>query len=90
MEDPIRCDQTLCTCLSEAIKAQGLPVKELISGAGHDAVVMADIAPVAMLFVRCKGGISHNPLEDVTLEDIDSAIKVCDNFFDNLMNKLPL
>ena len=87
VEHPIECDKELSACLYEAIQAQGLPVKELISGAGHDAVVMADIAPVSMLFIRCKNGISHNPLEDVSLADIEAAIAVCDGFFDNLMTK---
>ncbi len=41
----------------------------LPSGAGHDTMVMGALCPAGMLFVRCKGGISHNPLESITLED---------------------
>ncbi|MCA1973837.1 MAG: M20/M25/M40 family metallo-hydrolase, partial [Caenispirillum sp.] len=38
-------------------------------GAGHDAMATAAVAPVAMLFVRCAGGISHNPAESITAAD---------------------
>ena len=48
----------------------------LSSGAGHDAVAIANLCPVAMLFVRCKGGISHNPAEAITVEDADAAARV--------------
>jgi allantoate deiminase len=46
----------------------------LPSGAGHDAVMMASIAPATMLFVRCRGGISHNPAESVEEADVAIAI----------------
>jgi allantoate deiminase len=46
----------------------------LPSGAGHDAAMMASIAPAAMLFVRCRGGISHNPAESVEEADVAVAI----------------
>ena len=46
-------------------RATGVPVRELPSGAGHDAVTMAGVTDIAMLFVRCAGGISHNPDESV-------------------------
>jgi allantoate deiminase len=45
-------------------------VPELCSGAGHDAVVMAKVAPMAMLFVRCRGGVSHHPEEYCSPEDV--------------------
>jgi allantoate deiminase len=41
----------------------------LASGAGHDAIALASLCPVGMIFVRCKGGISHNPAESVTEAD---------------------
>jgi allantoate deiminase len=47
----------------------------LASGAGHDAAMMAAIAPAAMLFVRCRGGISHNPAESVEEADVAAAIE---------------
>ncbi|MGN6578436.1 MAG: hydantoinase/carbamoylase family amidase [Bordetella sp.] len=52
----------------------GQPQFELPSGAGHDAKILEDVAPVSMLFVRCgNGGISHNPLETITTDDADLA-----------------
>ena len=51
----------------------------LVSGAGHDAMIMASLAPVAMLFVRCHDGISHHPDEFVSPEDISVALEVMVN-----------
>jgi allantoate deiminase len=55
-------------------------VLELASGAGHDAMAMAALCPVGMLFVRCAGGISHNPAESMTIADADVAIAVLLDF----------
>lgn len=49
------------------------PVPVLTSGAGHDALAMAALTKVGMVFVRCRGGISHNPLEHVEEEDVGYA-----------------
>ena len=57
---------------------------ELTSGAGHDAVVMSSLTDVGMLFVRCKGGVSHNPAESVTTADVGVAIDVLSRFVDLL------
>lgn len=77
-------DGTLNRLLGEAIADQGIEVLEMFSGAGHDAVSMAEITPVTMLFVRCKDGISHNPLESITTEDVAVALQVLDDFIDRL------
>ncbi|MFI5012727.1 MAG: allantoate amidohydrolase [Hyphomicrobiales bacterium] len=74
------CDAALIEALSEALSRQGHRVFTLPSGAGHDAMAMASLCPVAMLFLRCKGGISHNPSEAVTVEDADAAIEVMLDF----------
>jgi acetylornithine deacetylase/succinyl-diaminopimelate desuccinylase-like protein len=58
----------------------GYPVHALPSGAGHDAAILAELTDIAMLFVRCKGGISHNPAESVTVEDVGIAINVLERF----------
>jgi allantoate deiminase len=52
----------------------------LPSGAGHDAAVMAGVCPATMLFVRCKGGISHNPAESVAEADVAVAIDALERF----------
>ena len=80
----VPCDEGLAAKLEEAIVAAGHPVVRLPSGAGHDGAVMSEAAPVAMLFVRCAGGISHNPAEAVTLGDVAVAIDVLDRFIDRL------
>jgi acetylornithine deacetylase/succinyl-diaminopimelate desuccinylase-like protein len=64
------------------VVASGNPVVRLASGAGHDAAMLATIAPVAMLFVRCAGGVSHNPAESVTVEDVAAAIDATTRFFE--------
>jgi len=69
-------DGALVALLAAAIEDVGLPVRTLVSGAGHDAVVMGADAPAAMLFVRCRGGVSHSPLESVETTDVAVALDV--------------
>ncbi|MDF2761829.1 MAG: allantoate amidohydrolase [Thermomicrobiales bacterium] len=85
----VPCDVSLMTRLAEAVAAAGLPVERLPSGAGHDAVVMSEVVPVAMLFVRCAGGISHHPAESVTTDDVAATIDVLDRFLDALADEEP-
>ena len=66
--------------LEAAIEAAGHPVRSLVSGAGHDAVVLARVGPSAMLFVRCAGGISHDPRESVDEADVAVALDVVEQF----------
>lgn len=65
-------------------RAAGGDVPLLVSGAGHDAVPMSSLTDVGMLFVRCKGGVSHNPAESVTAEDVGVAIDVLGRFLELL------
>jgi len=83
---PVFCDKELTVLLNRAVKDAGYQPVEMISGAGHDAVAISAVSPVAMLFVRCFKGISHNPLEDVELKDMAAAIKVSDNFIHQLIH----
>ncbi len=79
--DAAPCSPRLMDRLDAAIEAAGLPRFELLSGAGHDAMEMANITEVAMLFTRCgNGGISHNPLETMTADDAEVAGAVLLNF----------
>jgi allantoate deiminase len=48
----------------------------MVSGAGHDAMILAKKVPAAMLFLRSPGGISHHPEESVLEEDVDAALAV--------------
>ena len=61
--------------LAAAIEGEGLPVRHLPSGAGHDGMAMIAIADIGMLFVRCKAGVSHNPAEAITREDAEVAAR---------------
>ena len=73
-------DRELSELLGEAVERAGLTVHGLPSGAGHDAAQVAALTSAAMLFVRCKEGISHNPAESVEREDVGTAIEVMRNF----------
>jgi len=78
------CDPSLMALLGESLADLGLPVRRLPSGAGHDAMVMAALCPTAMLFLRCEGGISHNPAEAVTEADCALAARAMLTFIDKL------
>ncbi len=56
----------------------------LASGAGHDAIAIAALCEVGMLFMRCKGGISHNPAESVQVADIDLALQALEHVLANI------
>jgi allantoate deiminase len=84
---PVTCDERMNKLLAQSVKEAGFELVELVSGAGHDAVPVSEISPVAMLFVRCFKGISHNPLENVELKDLAAAIKVSDNFIQQLIKQ---
>jgi len=62
--------------IASAIEAEGLPVRRLPSGAGHDGMALVDLVDIGMLFVRCKDGISHNPLEAITVVDAELSARV--------------
>lgn len=74
--DAVPCDVGLQDRLAQLLVQAGEPDFRLPSGAGHDAMAMAEIVPVGMLFLRCAGGISHNPAESVTAEDVTRAVAV--------------
>ena len=91
-------DNSSCHCapwmmeqLDVAVAAEGMPLRRLPSGAGHDAMAIADLCPVAMLFVRCRGGVSHHPDEAMTGEDADCAARVLLRFIRQFrFNKVPV
>jgi hydantoinase/carbamoylase family amidase len=75
-----RCTPALVARVADAVRQTGIAVRELPSGAGHDAVTMAGVTDVAMLFVRCAGGISHHPGESVTEADVAVAVEAAVRF----------
>jgi allantoate deiminase len=81
-------DPDLSALLGKAVEDSGITVRRLPSGAGHDAAQMAALTPIAMLFVRCKEGISHNPAESVKREDVGVAIDVLGRFLSLISRKM--
>jgi allantoate deiminase len=76
------CAPWLMQQMERAVAARGLPVRRLPSGAGHDGMAISAIADIAMLFVRCKGGISHSPLESITADDASIGAEVLLHFIE--------
>jgi len=64
-----------------------LPNRDIASGAGHDAWYMTDLCPTGMIFVPCKGGVSHNEAESATPEDLAAGIRVLANSLTLLANR---
>ena len=79
----VPCAPWLKRQVAEAVAAEGFRVFELPSGAGHDGMAMIDIADVAMVFVRCRGGISHHPDEHVEEADADAGARVLSRLIEN-------
>jgi allantoate deiminase len=77
------CAPWLLEQIGAAVAAEGVPVRRLPSGAGHDGMAIIDIADIGMLFVRCEKGISHNPAEAITLADVETAARVWLRFIEN-------
>jgi allantoate deiminase len=78
------CNEGAQNMLAQAVAARGKKPFYLPSGAGHDAMSVAALCPVAMLFIRCRAGISHNPAEHVEVADVDVAAQVMLDFFEIL------
>lgn len=74
--DAVNCDQVLTDNLLNACRKAGYAPISLPSGAGHDAMAMARLCPMGMLFVRCEKGISHHPAEAITAGDVEAALRV--------------
>jgi allantoate deiminase len=79
----VPCAPWLKAQVAEAIAAEGYRVFELPSGAGHDGMAMIDIADVGMMFVRCRGGVSHHPDEHVDNADADAGARVLLRLIEN-------
>jgi allantoate deiminase len=81
------CARQLSELLKRAVRLHQAKVARLPSGAGHDAAIMAGLAPMAMLFIRCKDGLSHHPAESVKPGDIRAALNVMHDFLRLLANR---
>jgi allantoate deiminase len=79
----VPCAPWLRRQVADAIAAEGFRAFELPSGAGHDGMAIIDIADVAMLFVRCRGGVSHHPDEHVETADAEAGARVLLRLIEN-------
>jgi allantoate deiminase len=73
-------DPQLTTLLGEAATQAGYTPRRMISGAGHDAMILAPVIPSAMLFLRSPAGLSHHPDENVLPQDVEAAIATAMEF----------
>ena len=85
----VACSPALQAKMADTIRDFGFEALHLVSGAGHDAMVFSELTDIAMLFVRCAQGISHNPLESVTLQDVAVALEVYYSFVLSFANQEP-
>jgi allantoate deiminase len=79
----VPCAPWLKQQMADAISREGYRLFELASGAGHDGMAMIDIADVGMVFVRCRGGVSHHPDEHVDVADAEAGARVLLRFIED-------
>jgi len=83
-QQAVRMDGFLLQQIELALQKAGCVPHRLVSGAGHDAMILAEKVPAAMIFLRTPGGISHDPAESVTAEDVEKAIECGLHLLDQL------
>ena len=69
-------DRGCVDAVRQSAQALGLPHMDIVSGAGHDAIFLAELGPAGMIFVPCENGISHNEIENATPEDLAAGCAV--------------
>jgi allantoate deiminase len=74
-QNAVAMDPFLVNEIDQAIRKTGCEPHRMVSGAGHDAMILAEKVPAAMIFLRAPGGISHDPAESVKIEDVGKAIE---------------
>jgi N-carbamoyl-L-amino-acid hydrolase len=75
-QPPVRFDADCVASVRRAAALSGLPAREIVSGAGHDAAYVSRVAPTAMIFVPCRGGVSHNEAEFTSKEQCAAGAQV--------------
>ncbi|MCX6951290.1 MAG: hydantoinase/carbamoylase family amidase, partial [Verrucomicrobia bacterium] len=85
----VACSPELTERLTRSVKAVQGRSLSLVSGAGHDGVVMSALTPVAMLFVRCRDGLSHHPDEYASPADLAVALRVMVDFLERMGQQDP-
>jgi len=83
-QEAVAMDPFLISQIEQAILKTGCKPHRMVSGAGHDAMILAEKVPAAMIFLRTPGGISHDPAESVAAEDVEMAIQCGLHLLDQL------
>ena len=83
----VACSESLTRLLAQSVRSCEGRCITLTSGAGHDAVIVSRLAPVAMLFVRCRKGLSHHPAEFVSESDLRAALEIVVDFLTRLASR---
>jgi allantoate deiminase len=83
-QDAVAMDPFLVNEIEKAIRKTGCEPRRMVSGAGHDAMILAERVPAAMAFLRSPGGISHDPAESVLLGDVEKALECGLHLLDEL------
>ena len=83
-QSAVAMDLFLTEQIEEAVRKTGCQPHRMVSGAGHDAMILAERVPAAMIFVRTPGGISHHPMESVAVDDVAKAIECGMHLLDHL------
>jgi len=73
---PVQFDTACVSAVRNAVRLLGYSHSDIVSGAGHDACYIARVAPTAMIFVPCEGGLSHNELENARSDDLEAGCNV--------------
>ncbi len=73
---PVKFAPELIECVRIGAQKAGFPTRDMISGAGHDAVYVSRVAPTTMIFVPCAGGISHNEAESTSFDECAAGAQV--------------
>ncbi|GGF19276.1 Zn-dependent hydrolase [Aliidongia dinghuensis] len=84
------CAPWLADQIRDAIEHEGHALRSLPSGAGHDGMAIAALTDIAMIFVRCQGGISHNPAEAISAADAEAGARVLARFIRDFQPRSPL
>jgi allantoate deiminase len=81
-------DAGLCALAAEAIHDIGIQPHSMVSGAGHDAMILAERVPSTMIFLRSPGGLSHHPEESVRAQDVENAVAAGSAFLRHMTKDL--
>ena len=83
-DHPVAMHSVMIREIEEAVKSVGVDYMTMPSGAGHDAMHWTEVAPTGMIFIPCRDGISHNPVEFAAMDDIVAGAEVLENVIKNI------